>query len=392
MDIKVVEYILNELGADNIIYSGNNYLKCNCLFAKHTDEHKSDYDNKPSMYINYNLDDTFIYGCFTCSNKSNGENLIKKLSLLNNKDYSYLLKYLPKKSNDFIFDRKKSLIKKDIVFTRKIIEKNNNFKDINDFKLPLKYCISRNINSDTIKKAELVYDNYEKRIVFPVKGLNNELYGYTSRSCLPDKYFPKFKLKVNKQWDFKNIGNADEVYKPYYISDDRKIDITYEKIRDYKGLKKSQCILGVHLWSKNKPNFIVEGLFGYLHLLSIGADEFFNIGCTMGANLSDHQAKILIDYKAPTYLLFDNDEAGKKALYGIHNSNNQKKGAIDKLENKIILFIPKWPKVNDDDLIIRLNLYKDSNYVNINNNWYKADPETLTLDDLKYMKLKSDII
>lgn len=397
MNFNTLSFILHELGADQVIQSGDNYVMCNCIHAPYTNEHKSNYDSKPSMYIYLPEKTGYIkYGCFTCKNKGTLQELITTIGKHSNKDVSNLLKLandnlqLP---NWKIYSSKINK-PKEIIFTRNIISPIERFKDIKTFKLGLKYLASRNINNTAIDKCELKWDDYEKRIVIPVLGLDHELYGYTSRSVLPEKYFPKYKSLLNNIWDFKNELPENKRYEPFYLSEKGlKIKITYEKNRDYKGLKKKQCILGMHLWKKDKPVFIVEGLFGYLHLISIGADELFNIGATMGANLSDHQAKLLIDYNKPCYILFDNDKAGEKALFG----DLKTKGAIDKLANKIHLLLPKWPKIIDCKLITLLNKMFDSSdgnidgYVYKNNDWYKADPDKLTIEDLKLMKVKAEI-
>ena len=397
MEFSNLEYILKQLGADEVSHSGDNYVKCNCVHAPYTSEHKSNFDSKPSMYLFIPKDKGYVkYGCFTCNNKGTLQQLIQTIGKESNTDVSHLLAMandnlqLPDwKSYNNQINKPKELI-----FTRTIIEPIERFKDIKDYKLGLNYLKSRNINTIAINKCELKWDNYEKRIVIPVLGLDYELYGYTSRSVLPEKYFPTYKSLLNHSWDFKNELAEDKRYEPFYLSDrNTKIKIHYEKNRDYKGLKKKQCILGMHLWEKDKPLFIVEGLFGYLHLISIGADEIFNIGATMGANLSDHQAKLLIDYKKPCYILFDNDKAGEKALFG----DLKTKGAIDKLENKIPLLLPKWPKLIDSELITLLNKMFDSSddnidgYIYKNNDWYKSDPDKLTIEDLKIMKVKAEI-
>ncbi|MDB4461493.1 toprim domain-containing protein [bacterium] len=414
MNQEHIEKTLKALGADNVNPSGDDYIMCSCLHAPYHQAHGYGDDGKPSMRIHITEDDEpSKYNCFTCKSWGTVKQLVERTAENRDVDYSSLASFVDDVENEFyiplyndLIDRRK---RKSVKFTCEVIKPRSDFISVESSKLAMTYLKWRNISDDAVELAGLKYDAYEKRIVFPIMDLEGDLYGYTSRAATPVKYlgrfgndiskmekawFPNRKIKTTNAWDFGNRTDEELTCEPTYTNKSGKVfSSVYMKIRDYKGTKKSQLIIGQHLWTGDKPVFLVEGLFGYIHLLSIGANKYFNIGASMGANLSDHQAKRLISFGRPVFLLFDNDEAGKIALFG-----NNNKGAIDKLENNVINFVPKWPKVDsvqakDLDIIYGNNGgAKIDGYVkNSRGEWYKADPDKLTLEDIIEMKLEASI-
>ena len=122
---------------------------------------------------------------------------------------------------------------------------------------------------------------------------------------------------------------------------------TNPKIRDYAGLKKRQHILGSHRWREDKrPLIIVEGLFGYAHLVELNVEKVADIGAILGSTLSDKKRDLIIDRNTRTILLIDDDEAGDLCLFG-------RNGAIDKLSRQNFpVYTPVWPanKADPDQL------------------------------------------
>lgn len=404
MNTEAVEKVLWELNACNVDVTKDSsptecgYVMCSCLHAPYTDKHQSNIDSTPSMRVSTTEDGSkSYYYCFTCHEQGYLTTLVKRMEYFRKRSYSELSTFINSNDkDDYVEDwesirRRKQ--KKSLVSTATPVEPNSKFVNIYKSRYAIGYLRNRGINDYAIEKAGLLYDPYEKRVVFPVKAQDNLLYGYTSRSVLPKKWFPTRKIKENKRWDFKKEYPDELTYDPFYVKPNgRKVAVNYGKIRDYKGLKKTELILGAEHWVKDKPVLIIEGLFGYLHLLSIGADQEFNIGATMGASLSDFQASTLIKFARPVYLLFDNDPAGIFALHG----DDKVDGAIDKLANSVSLFIPKWPEVLDTNTVETcekelLDNGKVDGYVKKKGKWYKADPDKLTLDEIIYMKENAEM-
>jgi hypothetical protein len=170
------------------------------------------------------------------------------------------------------------------------------------------YLRKRGIFEECANALGLLYDDEQCRIIFQVWDREGNLWGFTGRSIIPGERI---------------------------------------KVRDYHGLPKSRCILGSDRWEPGKPVLIVEGLFGFAHLVEIGAERFCNVGATMGAAMSRHQAAAILRFGHAAILLYDPDEAGDKGLFG-------ENGAVKMLEGNIPVRCPEWPegKIDPDQLTL----------------------------------------
>ena len=211
------------------------------------------------------------------------------------------------------------------------------------------YLESRGIVEATAAHLELAWDDGapdngrqqpEPRVLFPVRGRMGELYGWTGRA----------------------------IY-----------EHTQPKIRDFAGLEKRSMVLGCHLWQTGLPVFLVEGLFGFAHLINIGADLVCNVGALMGSVLTPEKADLIRRYGAPTYLLLDNDTAGDFGTFGPIDDNGYRRvadGAVAQLRDHVPLFLPQWPAwptlTEQRGVLYRGGTAKD-------------DPDQLTLDEVTEM-------
>lgn len=179
------------------------------------------------------------------------------------------------------------------------------------------YLKQRGIDRETCEYLELAYDPTRSRIVFAVRDGAGTLFGYTGRSTLSNHRSPK--------------------------------------ILDYAGLPKRHLILGEHLWGKpddeqdRRPILLVEGLFGFAHLLAINADKHFRVGAILGSAFTKEKRDRVVAWDLPTYLLFDNDEAGETATFGWDDEvGNHRQGAAEMLFQYVGVYIPVWPDGKDD--------------------------------------------
>jgi len=138
------------------------------------------------------------------------------------------------------------------------------------------YVRGRGISEATARRLELLYDpgdtnsDRQKRILFPVRGPDGLLYGFSGRA-------------VHKSAEL--------------------------KVRDYYGLKKAHCVLGSHLAVQDAGRhvLVVEGLFDYANAWECGQP-----GCAvMHSTMTDYQAAIFRDIGKKVYTFYDNDKAGK---------------------------------------------------------------------------------
>lgn len=187
------------------------------------------------------------------------------------------------------------------------------------------YLESRGIGPETAEKLGLVYDPEQQRVMFPVRDHTGGLYGFTGR------------------------GIHDGVQ---------------PKVKDYEGLPKRHLILGQERWRSGLPSIIVEGLFGYAHLVEIGVEEFANVGALMGSAMTQEKAERLLMWDGSVYLLFDNDQGGEDGLFGVYKEEDERRdfeaGAIGQLYKDIPVYVPAWPDG-------------------------KEDPDELTLDEVQQM-------
>lgn len=328
---EALRTIMYKLGIQNINKSGK-WLNASCPFAPYAPEHRSKTDSNPSFGTGINNNGVSSFHCFTCGNHGIISTLVRRLALCRNANYKALELEADQADVDITFVSWDESVAMSMVSEISApVELNPDdydriYPSVSHFQEAKDYLVSRGVKASAARKADLRYSISEKRIVFPVRGLDNKLYGFTGRTILKKEEYP--------------------------VYPNNKI---FPKVRDFAGLKKEFRILGAERWVKGKPVFIQEGLMGYAYLLQIGADEIFNIGTTMGALLTPHQASMLIEYGESVFLMYDNDPAGDKALFGLMKDNRHTgDGAIDKLKNHLPLFVPEWPenKIDPDQLTI----------------------------------------
>ena len=136
------------------------------------------------------------------------------------------------------------------------------------------YLLTRGVTYSAAKEMGLCVDADDghgaERIIFPVRGRQGELYGYTGRAVDPE---------VNP------------------------------RIRDYYGLPKRACLLGLDAFINDTASAVIlcEGLFDYARLTEC---EHMAVAA-MHSGLTELQARLLRDLGLPVILMYDNDEAGR---------------------------------------------------------------------------------
>ena len=208
-----------------------------------------------------------------------------------------------------------------------------------DVKEARQYLQARGIGQQTSSLIGLMYDDKEKRILFPVRDFHEgqlATFGFSGRSILQDQDFPHPK---------------------------------YKKIKDYLGLQKSSLILGMeHARDNTKPLLLVEGLFAYAHMMQVGARGICNPVASMGSHLSDTQAEILIEHGQPVYILYDDDLAGDIGIFGkIEKGQHKGGGAVDKLVQHVPTLVCSYPED------------------------HSGDPDDLSFEELKWVLANADL-
>ena len=91
---------------------------------------------------------------------------------------------------------------------------------------------------------------------------------------------------------------------------------------------------------------VVEGLFGWAHLVEIGIEDHADVGALMGSELTRQKADIIRRHGASTYLVLDDDPAGDVCLWG--RGEPPLGGAVTALCRHVPVFVPPWPAGKDD--------------------------------------------
>ncbi len=317
MDEGNLKKILTKLGVKSFARQGK-WLQFSCPLAPWT--HRKRTDNNPSCGAHINEQGVSAYKCFSCKKHGLISSLVRSLEHYRDKDYG------------------------DLAFQADMMDAKYSFGDFerpeeepDELQPPLNeaafgnlyepawgipearaYLKGRGIGKQTAEYMQLGYDPDDFRIVFPVRGADNLLYGFSGRSILKEEEYP---------------------YK------------RYPKVRDYHGLPKRHLLLGAELVDDKRPLFVHEGLFGQAHLIEIGADDFVNPLAMMGSEMTDSKAQLVRGFNRVTILMPDNDEAGDACLYGAWDEKIEKfsgGGAVDRLQNHVPLCIPQWPEDAED--------------------------------------------
>jgi len=268
--------------------------------------HDSGIDKNPSF--SYNVEKNYYY-CFSCH--SSGSIMRLKADLNSDIDIDGIKKTIKKRSAlDNTIDDETPLDKTLYL---------NIFDDPWETTLGSEYMKKRGVSKETSKKLGIGYDSYREILTFPIYDRDKNLYGFQGRKI---------------------------------VEDDRGKILTY-------CTKLKNKFLGMEFYDRKKPFLLVEGLFGYTNLHSIGASDYFNILCLMGSKVSPEKAQILKDLPNHIFILPDNDTAGRACIY--EGSTMKLKPVIENLTKTHKVYLPKWPRG-------------------------KVDPDELTLDEVKEMR------
>lgn len=247
-----------------------------CPLSPYEAAHNYRQERNPSFGISVHDDNTSIFHCFTCHREGPLTFLLTLLGERTGEDYEEEIAELD--TSELLGppigqwkergDRRAATNKPEPLG----IEYYDLFEPV-DPEHP--YLIERGVTRETCRRLQIGYDPADSdgipRIVFPVFNPDRELMGYTGRATIPD---------------------------------------AQPKIRDYYGLPKQHCLLGIHK-AKYRPFVcLTEGLFDY----AIGQQYGLCAVGSMFSGLTVHQARMLIKLGKPVYGFGDNDAAGQQGM------------------------------------------------------------------------------
>lgn len=276
-----------------------NWVSMKCILAPWT--HEKGGDSTPSAGVSVKADGTSIYNCFTCKNPKPLHAILGDYAEYSGENLDDLIEEL--EEGEFLGP--KNILSYDKAKELKVVEVAMPIQEglIMDLYPPCDkhwYLRERGIEPATARKLELRFDEHdsegEPRILFPVRGPDGLLYGFSGRA----------------------------------IYDDARL-----KVRDYHGLHKAECVLGSHLVGANDKVLAVEGLFDYANGHQCG----YTACAVMHSTMTDFQAEIFRNLGRPTFLMYDDDKAGRDGV----------QVARQKLLRHLPIFRVKYPDIKIED-------------------------------------------
>ena len=303
MDREQIKEIMRDIFGRNFLLTDlGNWVGMKCPLAPYT--HEKGTDRTPSAGISVDPNGASGFNCFTCGPSGTAGPM------------SRMLEQYAEYSGENLDDVIEEIAEGEFLGPRHIPDYDTiRASNIVDVAMPIDeglymdlyesaeghpYLKRRGISKKTTRKLELLYDpkdsEREPRILFPVRGIDGLLYGFTGRATRPTARL---------------------------------------KVRDYFGLQKSQCLLGSHLATDASRIVIVEGLIDYA-----SAHEFGECGCAvLHATVTDEQASIIKQIGKPTFMMLDADKAGRDGTAT----------AARKLHRDVPLFGTAYPRVKIED-------------------------------------------
>lgn len=335
--------ILTELGVEMIATNSSGWIVCRCPLAS-LGFHAKNYDREPSFFVHINNKGPSGYNCYACKSKGNIPSLIQKV-----------LHFSGLPMGNLAHRARMKEIAVDFGEFGKWDESEEPPEPLNESQFEgvyppaweqppaREYLEGREVTEEAAETMGLLYDPEGMRVMFPIRDYQHRLFGFSGRSILPD--------------------------------DERRM----AKVKDYAGLKKTWHLLGENLIAesdkaiesaaqysgkatKPRPLLVVEGLFAYARMISIGALDWITPVATLGSFLSVHQKDALASFNRPVYFLYDDDLAGDIGLYGKLNKATREHeggGAIDQLKKHVPVYVCSYPEEGeaDPDKLTRDDLY-----------------------------------
>lgn len=303
MDERGIKSALRDvLGRGVALKTINGWVSLRCPLAPWRHEKGLDKNNSAGVKINNN--GTSVYNCYACHSKFPLFAFVETLSRYTGEDHSAIVEEL--QEDHYLgareiepWDGWGDDEDEDTLTPLNEEMHSGLYDEITDHK----YLRDRGIDLETAKHIGLMIDPSDmadgfERILFPVRGEDGTLYGYSGRDTTGEA-----KLKV----------------------------------RDYFGLKKRLCVLGAHLIDPSVHKFVlvVEGLFDYANGWQCG----YPTVALMHSTLTAAQRQILLNIGVPLYVLTDNDKAGRDCLKTIY----------DELHQELTVMECPYPEVWIDD-------------------------------------------
>lgn len=315
--------LLAELDIRVLSKNHRGWLLAKCPFAQHG-YHIHGVDRNPSFNVKIEADGLSAYKCWSCGQKGTIRALSEKLGYLRGQDTSDI------SQRAFLWETPDSFADYEERPEFQEQEPLNEALFVGMYPYAMEdpeawaYLESRNITEQACADLQLLFDPDQKRILFPIRGGDDALFGWAGRSILPPEVLDRH---------------------------------GWPKVRNYAGLRAEGRLLGENLVQRGaKPLLVVEGLFAVASLVSRGARQWCNPVGVLGSELTEGKRDLIVSIGLPVILLPDLDLAGDKFLYGPlkpgresgQPENHEGGGAIDMLREHLPVMVGLYPEDEPD--------------------------------------------
>jgi len=165
------------------------------------------------------------------------------------------------------------------------------------------FLLNAGFSKELLKEHDIGYDKTRDRITFPIRDIYGNLIGISGRAM--DDVEPKYKIYTGRTFNddgtVKDMGELGEFFPDYSSTD----------IRDH--LWRGDKVFNRLYHGKAPPDeiylIVVEGYKAALWVVQCG---WVNAVALMGASMSSSQERLIRMMGVPTWVLLDNNEAGRK--------------------------------------------------------------------------------
>ncbi len=263
-----IRELIKDISPNVKVEKYSDWIKCPCPLAPY--RHERGTDRSASFGIHIEPNERSMFNCFTCGSKGTIKYLVDLLSRLRGVEVKTGVDYETEEYYGGHIPEWDDLYEPKINELGEPIPQNSKRAFIPVTQHP--YLTEREIEERTATDCELLLDNKDHRICFPIYNVNGDLYGFNGR-------------------DYTGTSHI--------------------KSKDYMGLPKRLLLLGAHRVPENAPFVcLVEGAFDYARFVQYGVP----VVCGMHSKWTEVQMDILIDLNKPVVWFGDNDKAGWEGL------------------------------------------------------------------------------
>lgn len=294
------EFIDVVFGPNTVRVQHPKWVSLHCPLAPW--RHASGVDKSPSAGISVRDDDHSIFNCYSCHSKFPIATLLRVYGDYTGDDWEEYAETLDE--DEMLGPPAPEWEKRQSEIDTPLIMLPESHVDLYE---PLpdeghRYLRKRQVSVEVAQRLGIVIDpedsEGEERLLFPVRGLDGALYGFTGRAT----------------------------------EDDARL-----RVRDYFGLQKRKLLLGAHLIPEDaKYISLVEGLFDYARLSMWGVNPL----AFMSSTLTDWQVELVKDIGLPVYFFHDNDEVNEQ---GFSPGLDARDRAVEALCQYVPIFTVEYP-------------------------------------------------